>query len=153
MPTEWVEKPPSGLPEEEGEPRLFLLNQRLLGAWCLLVLVCLLYVWSMGLKAESGLKKQEAAFRTMELLASRMRLAFPALSGRRTGENLRFGQDRLLVLLKQAGLSVRRGRGDWKVRSAGVPEIRIRWKLKGGRALALLEAVDLEGIRPLSMGL
>jgi hypothetical protein len=157
MPTEWGKAGQQASSveqsEEKEEKSLFLFNQRMLGVWCLLVLVCLFYVWNAGLKTEASLKKQEAAFRTMELLASKMRLAFPALSGRRTGESLRYGQHRFLALLRQEGIRVRKGRGDWKVRRPGYPSMRIQWKLTGGRAVVLLEALDVEGLRPLSMGL
>ncbi len=153
MPTEWERSQSQPPAEESGEKVLLLFNQRMLGVWCLLVLVCLFYVWNAGLKTERGLKAQEAAFRNLELLASRMRLAFPALSGKRTGESLSRGQSRLIGLLEQEGLRVHRGRGEWKVRRAGYPTVSIRWKLAGGRALAVLEATDVKGLRPLAMGL
>ncbi len=153
MPTEWERTQSQTSPEGSEENGLRLFNQRLLGAWCLLVLVCLFYVWDASLNTERDLKTQESGFRTLELLASKMRLAFPALSGKRTGESLSHGQIRLIGLLQQEGMRVHRGRGEWKVRRAGYPTVRIRWKLAGGRALALLEATEVEGLRPLAMGL
>lgn len=153
MPTEWDRSDALVSPEEQGENAFWFFNQKMIGVWCLLVLVCLFFVWNAGLKTEKGLKTQEAGFLTMAFLSSKIRLAFPALSGKRTGESLMFGQNRLFALLKREGLRVHRGRGEWKVRRPGYPTVRIQWKLVGGRAQALLEAPDVEGLRPLAMGL